>query len=94
MQPVTNFSPEKAVGTGKRHMKIKALIAGCVLAATLGAAAVPAQADAVDRRLHHMQMRHDMHRMMRHERMRHEMHRMMRHERMRHRMHHMMRNGM
>ncbi|RYC32231.1 hypothetical protein D3273_09365 [Lichenibacterium minor] len=75
-------------------MKIKALIAGCVLAATLGAAVAPAQADPMDRRMHHMMKRHEMHRMMRHERMRHEMHRMMRHDRMRHHRHHMMRDGM
>lgn len=75
-------------------MKIKALIAGCVLAATLGAAVVPAQADPMDRHMHHMMMRHRMHRMMHHMKMRHEMHRMMHHRMMRHRMYHMMHHGM
>ena len=71
-------------------MKARSIIAACVLSVTFGAAVVPAQADAVDRRLHHMEMRHRMHKMMHRMERRHEMHRMMRHE-MRREMRHGMR---
>lgn len=78
----------QAIDTGRQTVKIKTLVAACaVLAATLGAAVAPAEAQPMMmHHHHHMMMRHHMHPMMHH--------RMMHHMMMRHRMHRMMRHGM